>query len=62
MFSGQKSEAEQAVICAKIMQHLAGVYGDEQFRIAMVLVEKEVRFFPTVKDLLNTCEIRWCRS
>jgi len=53
IFSGQKSEAELAVIGAKFHQSLHTVYGDESFRKAAELVEREVGFFPTIKDMMS---------
>lgn len=53
LFSGNKTEPEQAVICAKFWKACQGVYNDETFLLAAEMVEKEVRFFPTIKDMMD---------
>lgn len=56
LFGGQRSQAEQAVICAKYYQAFSPIYNDKTFLLAAEMVEKEVKFFPTIKDIIDVRE------
>lgn len=56
LFGGQRSNAELAVICGKFMKALEPVFNDAEFVVAADLVERETRFFPTIKEMMDCRE------
>lgn len=56
LFGGQRSNAELAVICGKFMKAFEPVYSDAEFAVAADMVEKETRFFPTIKEMMDCRE------
>lgn len=53
MFPGQRSTAELAFLSAKYMSHFVGVFSEEEFQVAVRLVEETVTYFPTPKHILD---------
>jgi hypothetical protein len=56
LFGGNRSDAEKAIICTKFYQALKDVFSNEAFMLAAAMVEKETRFFPTIKDIMDCRE------
>ena len=53
LFGGNRKDAELAFISQEFFKALLPVYSDEAFTLAVDMVKKETRFFPTIKEMMD---------
>lgn len=56
MFGGKRSIDEIDVLTAKFYQTFRSLFSDKEFLLAAEMAEKETKFFPTIKEIIDCKE------